>query len=589
MAFSLTVGGYTFENPPEEYRKLIRLGNSDQTAFNRNSAAFYQSDSQDIQLQVQGTLALDPAVGGTDDLQELTDIQQIAIDGGEVDIEFDPFFSGKGVIEDNPFRQEDGEGTYDFTFTLNTDDTDASAYPAHSAPDTGNTFELGDLDLGFDPNSVTQEYERQTEKVQRLQGIARTVDTKGLVPKVTLSGFIDGGGQATLWDKARSNVMAYLSAEFQNGWCLIDSLSIRNAAETPHYLEGVFRYDLDVLIVADPGSGIGEVSKFVDRDVSDNTEYVSNCDTDGIFERLGDDTESYPQALDYRVTGGTGKLAGEYLEWDEDFGTLSQSATNYIYIEDPDDDGYGNVAVSTSGFPGDTLALFEVDTSTSSVSDIRDVRSCLMGERLEGDAKGDLNFTTNLALDDSQFSYDRLLSLADTLAVLDPDLDLSFVGLLSLADTLSLASDPNLPWEGIATFSASLTVSDGGSASGAGTDPKLTTTVTLNGNSVDVTVFEDEAGDGTADRQETVTVSDGTETNTLTTISGDSSYHYWLKLDLSGDGSSTPEVDSASVSPEVLSGDPDQNPETEWEIQGAKYDTSGNEYEGGGVVAKYGA
>jgi hypothetical protein len=466
MAYELTVGGYTFENPPEEYRKLARLSNSPQTAFNRKSTAFYQSDSQDLQFQVDGTLALDPALGGSDDLQELEKLQEIAIQGGEVAVEFNPFFTGKCVIEDDPFRQEDGESTYSFTFTVNSESTDNSAYPAHSAPDTGNTFEFGDLDLGYDPNQVTQNYERQNEKVKRIQGIARTVDTEGLIPKVTISGMIDGGGQATLWEKARSNTLAYLSAEFQNGWVLVDSLSIRNTPEAPDYLTGMFQYDMDLLVVMDPGSGIGEVSKFVDRDVQDQSTYVSNCDEDGLFERLGDDSEDYPEALDYRVSGGTGKLDGDYVEWPEDFGTLDQNTTIYIWVEDGDGDGYGQVNTGTSGFPGNTVSLFEVDTGTSSVNDIRDQRSCLTGTRLEDDELGDLNFTDTLSLDD-QLAYERLLALSDQMSLTES-------GLLPASGFATLdpetVTQPSLSefYQGIGSFTDFPDLIDGGSASSGG-------------------------------------------------------------------------------------------------------------------------
>lgn len=591
MAYSLTVAGYTFENPPEEYRKLARVGNSPQTSFNKQATAFYQSDTQDLQFQAEGTLALDPAVGGTDDLAELERLQEIAITGGEVQVEFDPFFSGKAVIEDDPFRQDDGESSYQFTFTVNSEDTDSSAYPSHSSPDTGNTFELGDLDLGYDPNTVQQNYERQTEKVKRLQGIARSVDTEGLIPKVKMSGLIDGGGQATLWDKARSNVMAFLSAEFQNGWCLIDTLSIRNAPEAPDYLTGMFRYDLDLLVVADPASGIGEVSKFVDRKVRDQTTYVSNCDEDGVFERLGDDSESYPDALDYRISGGTGKLDGSYVEWQEHFDTLDQSTTNYIWAEDPDGDGYGSVNTGTSGFPGNTVPLYEVDTGTSSVNDIRDQRTCLMGTRLEfeDDEVGDLNLLDGLSLDDSSVLFEPTVRFSDALSITETGL-LPATGIASFTDSLAVTEANLLPALGLADFTETASLQDGGSATGggSGSTPELTATCTLNGGSVDVTVHEDTDQDGTAENTETVTLQDGTNTYTLNNLSGEDNADYWLDFTItSGSDTTTPTVDSASLDNGVSGADEDQNPNTTWQITPGQHDTSGNEYEGGGVVATY--
>lgn len=267
MAYTFTVGGYTFENPPENHRKRIRLGNAPQRAYDRQAPSYYQSDSQDLQLEVEGSLAIDPALGGTDDLAELERLQQIGIDGGEVRVDFSPFYSGLAVIEDDPLRQSDGESSYVFIFDLNTEDTDASAYPAHSAPDTGNTFEYGDLDLGYDPTSVSQNYDRNVETVHRLQGISRSKDTAGLVPNVSVSGRIDGGGQAQLWAKAKANAVAYLTAEFQNGWALISDLSVESMQQAPHYLQGMFQYEMSLYIVSDPASGIGETSLYVDREV----------------------------------------------------------------------------------------------------------------------------------------------------------------------------------------------------------------------------------------------------------------------------------------------------------------------------------
>jgi hypothetical protein len=454
VPYSLTVDGYTFANPPEDYRKVARLANSPQTAFNKRATNFYQSDSQELQYRAEGTLALDPALGGTDDLAELEHLQDIAIEGGEVEVEFDPFFSGKCVIEDDPFRQSGGESTYSFTFTVNVDSTDSSAYPSHSSPETGNTFEYGHLDLGYDPTAVQQNYERQTEKVKRLQGIARSVDTDGLIPTVTVSGMIDGGGQAELWETARKNRLAYLSAEFQNGWALVDSLSIRNSPAAPDYLTGLFQYDLDLLVVMDPGSGIGEAATYVDRDVQASNTYVSNCDDDGVYKRLGTDSDDYPFALDYRVSGGTGKLAGAYIEWEEDVGTLDQNATNYLWVDDPDADGYGTVDTGTNGFPADTVHLYEVDTGSSSVDDIRDQRSCLTGTRLTYDDLGDLNFIDTLSVDE------RLLSHVDQMRVAGST---RWRGIARLSDTMTVA-EGKFAGQGIASFTGSASVLDGGSA-----------------------------------------------------------------------------------------------------------------------------
>lgn len=372
MAYNLTVAGYTFENPPEEYRKLARLSNSPQPSVGKEATDFYQSDSQDLQFQVEGTLALDPPLGETqDDLDELERLQQIAIDGGEVQVDFDPFFSGKCVIEDDPFRQSEGESDYSFTFTINSESTDDTAYPARNPPDTGNTFELGSLNLGYDPDTVSQNYERQTEKVKRLQGIAKSVDNSGLIPKVKVSGNLDGDGQATLWEKARNNVLAFLSAEFQNGWCLIGSLSIRNNPEAPDYLDGLFTYDLDVLIVKDPSSGIGDVTSYVDQEVRDLGTYAGDQDSGN---------SSFAD-LEFTVDGGSGSLDGSYIEWNQTTVTLSDNDTNYVYADDADSDGYGQVKVNQSAFPADAVPLYRVETANGQITKVVDVRAILLNDR----------------------------------------------------------------------------------------------------------------------------------------------------------------------------------------------------------------
>lgn len=680
MAYSLTVAGYTFENPPEEYRKRASVGNNPQPSVDKDATDYYQSDSQDIRFRVEGTLALDPALGGTDDLAELERLQQIAIEGGTVDVEFDPFFSGQCVIKDDPFRQAESESSYSFKFTVNSETTDASAYPARSPPDTGNTFELGSLNLGYDPDEVSQNYERQTETVKRLQGVSRSIDNAGLIPKVRLSGMIDGAGQAELWQKARDNVQAYLEAEFQKGWCLIDSLAVRNTPEAPDYLDGLFRYDLDVFLVSDAASGIGDVSSYVDQEVKFTGTYTSS----------GDSGDSSFSGQDFTVDGGSGSLDGDYLEWDQTTVTLSDNDTNYIYVDDADGDGYGDVGINQSAFPADALILYRVEVSGGSVQKVVDVRAILLndreyeeggddgGETIDGDPYftvfgGDYEISsgttstwndTRLLLEsntrnwvwveddnldgsaqvntdpnsypssgeyiemyrvdtdadsvvdviddhpsdisdggsdtsDADISLNETISIidgdpifshsshySDTLSVLDADS--VFTVLASYADTLAVIdADPEFFGDSVLS-TETLNLIDGGSADSGTAGVELQTTITLNGNTVQATVYEDTSGDGTADNQEQVTLSDGTNTVSLPSLTGGSSNTYWIQFDLSGDGSSTPTVDAATVDVTAQTGDPDQNPETAWGILGAEYDTSGNEYEGGGVISLYG-
>lgn len=90
---------------------------------------------------------------------------------------------------------------------------------------------------------------------------------------------------------------------------------------------------------------------------------------------------------------------------------------------------------------------------------------------------------------------------------------------------------------------------------------KLTTTATLNGETVDVTVYEDTDGDGVADNQETVTIADGTNTYELTTLDGVSGNTLWAEAAIS--------TTSVTTSPVVHAIDPDGvdawNTATEWD------------------------
>lgn len=368
MAYSLTIAGYEFDNPPEAYRKHVTLGNTPVPHYEKGLAQFYQSDQQELQFEVEGRLSLNEQ----NDLDELEELQQLAIEGGEVEVEFDPFFSGKCVIEDDPFSQADNLSRYRFIMTVNEDTTDSSAYPTHATPTTGNTFKLGSFDFGYDPETVEENYERQTNTVDRLAGVSQSVDNAGLVTKVTIDGNTDGGGLKALWDKARKNELSYLDAEFQKGWALIADLSIQNNENAPDYLKGLFQFNLDLLIVSNPEGGIGEVSSFIDHDVKDSGTYVSDSDSGSYSKDAG--------SLSFTVSNGTGSLNGDYVAWDTTEVLLSDNATNSVYIKDDDGDGNGTVASATSGYPADTVHLFTVLTSGGEITEIDDDRAILVKE-----------------------------------------------------------------------------------------------------------------------------------------------------------------------------------------------------------------
>ena len=571
MAYSLTIAGYTFDNPPEKYRKHLTLGNTPVPHYRKGLAQFYQSGQQELQLEVEGRLSLNEQ----SDLNELEQLQQIAIDGGEVEVQFDPFFTGECVIEDDPFRQSKEMGRYRFIMTVNSVDTDTTAYPAHATPTTGNTFTLGSFDFGYDPESVEENYERQTNTVDRLSGISQSTDTAGLVTKVTIDGNTDGAGQAALWDKARNNELSYLDAEFQNGWALIADLSVQNNENAPDYLKGLFRYSLDLLIVSNPDGGIGEVSTYIDHAVKDLGTYVAD----------GDAGSTDVDGLDVEIENGTGSLNGDYVSWPTTTVTLQANATNYVFVTDSDGDGEGVVSVNQSAFPADCIPLWEFVTDGDSITSSTDHRDKLIGEKDTSDS--DLVFSTDMVIDDSAFEFARVVALSDALNVSPA---VAWKGLATLSDSIPSIDDAGLlPAHGIATLSDSIPLDDGGSASTAGSGSvEATVTVTLNGQSADITVYEDTNTDGTADNSQTATLSDGTNTYTLDQLNGGNGNDYWVQFSLStSDETASPVVQSVTLDTSASS-EPDQNPNTQWTLSNGVYERSGNEYEGGGMTVKYG-
>lgn len=61
-------------------------------------------------------------------------------------------------------------------------------------------------------------------------------------------------------------------------------------------------------------------------------------------------------------------------------------------------------------------------------------------------------------------------------------------------------------------------------------DITLTADVTLNGETIDVTVYEDTDGDGTAENQATQSLSDGNNNYTLSGFSGNTGSDWWLDV-----------------------------------------------------------
>ncbi|MFB6192945.1 MAG: LamG domain-containing protein [Candidatus Nanohaloarchaea archaeon] len=78
---------------------------------------------------------------------------------------------------------------------------------------------------------------------------------------------------------------------------------------------------------------------------------------------------------------------------------------------------------------------------------------------------------------------------------------------------------------------------------------EVTTDVVLNGQTVDLKVYEDTTGDGAADNTETVSVSNGTNTYTLNNLSGGSGNDYWVEwqISTSSDTAATPKANSVQL------------------------------------------
>lgn len=77
---------------------------------------------------------------------------------------------------------------------------------------------------------------------------------------------------------------------------------------------------------------------------------------------------------------------------------------------------------------------------------------------------------------------------------------------------------------------------------------KLTTNVTLNGTTVDVTLYHDSDGDGVSDQSETVSgIADGTNTYDLSTVDFISGDDYWVEWSISGSTTSSPSIHSVEA------------------------------------------
>lgn len=80
---------------------------------------------------------------------------------------------------------------------------------------------------------------------------------------------------------------------------------------------------------------------------------------------------------------------------------------------------------------------------------------------------------------------------------------------------------------------------------------ELTTTATIpSGTGIEIRIYEDQTGDGTADREQSVSISAGTDVVTeYDLLQGGEAQGviYWMDITLTGDGTQTPQLDSATI------------------------------------------
>lgn len=243
----LSINGTTISNRPQA-EKRIRLANVALPAYERDEPFFQSLGGSEITVSFRGELS----TTRPSDITELDTLQTEAIQGQTVLFDFAPFVAGEGVFQRAEFPQEPTRSDYDLGIGVNSLSTGTSNYGTHATPQTGNTFEWGSFDVGFDPASVRQRYDRRTPTATAITGTARTVDRGGRVTRLALSGLIDGQGQYELWERAKANEFARLDTPFQSGDAVLTDLRIRTAPETPQELRGLFEYDAEFLITSPP-------------------------------------------------------------------------------------------------------------------------------------------------------------------------------------------------------------------------------------------------------------------------------------------------------------------------------------------------
>lgn len=166
---------------------------------------------------------------------------------------------------------------------------------------------------------------------------------------------------------------------------------------------------------------------------------------------------------DYEIVSGT------VSEWNDTTLLLASNDRNYIWAEDPEADGTATVETSTSGYPGsgEFVKLWRVDTDADSVTDKIDDRPADLTDSTTDTSSSDLVLSESIPITDQDLLFEHLLRLEDVVNLDDMGL-LPALGLATLdPEDFSVADGP-LDALGLTSFTDTLNVLDGGSASSGG-------------------------------------------------------------------------------------------------------------------------
>lgn len=304
------------------------------------------------------------------------------------------------------------------------------------------------------------------------------------------------------------------------------------------------------------------------------------------------------------IVGGTGSIDGEYVEWGDATVTPADNDTTQIWVEDGDGDGYGSVNSGTSGFPGGVLELHEVTASGGGIVKVVDVRPILL--KSSGKTEGDLEVSTGdsgaIYADVAGGAYQMASGVGEsawnhTIIRLNPDTRNYIWAEDTQPDGTATVEQSDSGYPGSGDFVELWRIdTDAGSAtnriddrppdlSDSQTDSSTADVVLSDQISIDDSVFSIEELLRITD---TLALSDSGLLPALGIAPlGSDTLAVADSLGATGKTGLSDTLSVADGGTATTGADADQNPNTQWEILGGQHDTSGHEYEGGGVVTRY--